>query len=168
MRDTGAAPPPARACASHRDHDLPARGGNRGAACGRVTNARSAPRKKTAFQRSAWPLASDSHRPALPIPNWSPAATARPPANINLEHLLALHGASGFVGEGRDDLPRARVDDIAGRRIGVAAVDAEGDPAGLIAQHDAGRLLRRHHRRIEDVHARVAGSRPATVPVRRA
>ena len=41
----------------------------------------------------------------------------------------------------------------------MPAVEAEGDPAGLIAERDARDLLRRHHRRVEDVQPAVGAVR---------
>ena len=71
-------------------------------------------------------------------------------------------------GERRHDLLRRGVDDLAGGGVGVAAVEAEGDPARLIADSDRRDLLRRHDRRVEDVHAAVGARRPARAPSRRA
>ena len=120
-----------------------------------VTHARSAPRKKTASQRSVWPLASDLTLPASSHPELVACSTARPAAtSISSIFSLCTARPASSVSVG-DDLPRPGVDDVAGRRVRRVAVDAERDPAGLIAQLDAGDLLRRHHRRVEDVDAAV-------------
>ena len=50
---------------------------------------------------------------------------------------------------------RGDFDDFAARRIRVAAINAECDPAGIIAAHDIAELLRRHRGRVEVVHAFV-------------
>ena len=68
---------------------------------------------------------------------------------------------------------RLRIDHFTRRWVGEFAVDAERDPAGLIAQANRGDLFRRHHGRVEDVQFAVrtigrttALSRPASVPHR--
>ena len=102
------------------------------------------------------------------MPNWSPLRIGLPSwKTISTTFSLCTVPvfSSPRIGE---DLPRLRVDHFAGRRIGVAAVDAEGDPAGLVADGDAGDLLRRHHRRVEDVQAAVgAVGQPQLLLVRR-
>jgi len=57
--------------------------------------------------------------------------------------------------ESGDDAFGAGVDDVAGGGISAGAVDAEGDPAGLVPKLDAGLLFWRHHGGIEDVNAAV-------------
>jgi hypothetical protein len=39
--------------------------------------------------------------------------------------------------------------------VGVLAIDAESDPAGLISQFEAGLLPRGHDRRVKDVHPSI-------------
>src|SRR5262249_49638505 len=86
----------------------------------------------------------------------------------DLDHLLAVDLAALLVFQRGEDLFRLGVDDLAGGRVGVAAVEAEGDPARLFAQADAGRLLRRHDRGVEDVHLAVGGvAHPDLLLVRR-
>ena len=78
---------------------------------------------------------------------------------IDLEHLLALGVRAVLVLQRRDDLLGARVDHVAGRGVGELAVDAERDPARLVAHLDARLHHRRHHRRVEDAQevVRVVG-----------
>src|SRR5262245_48884556 len=73
----------------------------------------------------------------------------------DLDHLLAVHLAALLVGEGEQDLLRLRVDDLAGGGIGVAAVEAERHPAGLLADLYARGLLGRHDGGVEDVQVTV-------------
>src|SRR6266699_519959 len=73
----------------------------------------------------------------------------------DLQQFFALYVLSGFVFKRGNNTLGAGVDDVAGGGISAAAVDAEGDPAGLVAQFDARRLLRRHHGGIEDMNAAV-------------
>src|SRR5438045_2709094 len=74
---------------------------------------------------------------------------------LDLDHLFTVHRPSRFIGEPGDDLAAGDIDNIAGRRIGVLAVEAERDPARLLADFDAGDLPGRHDRRVEDVHPAV-------------
>src|SRR5689334_13617051 len=69
----------------------------------------------------------------------------------HLEQLLAADLAVLLVLERRDPLVRLGVEDLAGWRIGVLAVDAERDPARLIADGESRHLLRRHDGVVEDV-----------------
>ena len=77
--------------------------------------------------------------PLRPTPNWSPVAHRHAVDEDDLDHLLAVDLAALLVRQRGDDLLRLRVDHLAGRRIGVAAVEAERDPARLLAQLDARR-----------------------------
>src|SRR5438045_592105 len=70
---------------------------------------------------------------------------------VDLEHLLAHHGAAVLVGEGGEDLVRGDVDHLAGGGVGKAAVEAERDPAGLVAERDAEALDGRHDGGVENV-----------------
>lgn len=54
-------------------------------------------------------------------------------AEMNLHHLLAVDPVPLFVGQSRDDLLGRGINDFAGGGVGVLAVEAEGDPAGLFA-----------------------------------
>src|SRR5256885_5187048 len=76
---------------------------------------------------------------------------------VDLKQFFALDLMAGFVFEGGDDAFGGGVDYVAGGGIGAAAVDAEGDPAGLIAQGDAGHLFGRHCGGVENVDAAVGG-----------
>src|SRR5262249_28085485 len=76
---------------------------------------------------------------------------------VDLDHLLTLDFGTGLVLQAGDDLAALDVDDVAGRRVGVAAVQAERHPAGLVAQDDVCDLLRRHHGRVENVDPAVVG-----------
>src|SRR5687768_12739569 len=79
------------------------------------------------------------------------AGADQPPIRIDrLAHLLALDQSTLLVGQPRGGLARAGLDDLASRRIRIPAVEAERDPAGLIAQLKAGQLARRHDRRVEN------------------
>src|SRR6266566_1433433 len=73
----------------------------------------------------------------------------------DLQQFFALYVLSGFVFKRGNNTLGAGVDDVAGGGISAAAVDAEGDPAGLVAQFDALRLLRRHHGGSGDMNAAV-------------
>src|SRR5438270_13396240 len=75
----------------------------------------------------------------------------------DLEHLLALHLVPGLVLQRSHNLLGACVDDLSGGRVRLAAVDAERNPAGKIAQLDRGPLFGWHYGGIEDVQA-VVGS----------
>src|SRR6185295_13815606 len=77
----------------------------------------------------------------------------------DLDELLALHGPAGLVLERCHDGAGLRVDDFSGRRVGVAAVEAEGHPTRLVAELDARDLPGRHRRRVEDVQAAVGAVR---------
>ena len=74
---------------------------------------------------------------------------------VDLQQLLALHRSAVLVGQARHDLARADVDHIARGRVGISAVEAERDPAGLVPDLNAGELFGRQHRGIKDVHAAV-------------
>src|SRR5262245_54430097 len=78
-----------------------------------------------------------------------------PALPVDLDHLLAVYLAPGFVGERRQDLLGSHVNHLAGRRIAVLGVQAECDPARLLAQADAHGLLRRHDGIVEDVYLLV-------------
>ena len=64
--------------------------------------------RKPRSQRSVWPLASDLTLPPSSHPELVACSNGMAGGDINLEHLLALDGAAGFVGEGGDDPPRPR------------------------------------------------------------
>src|SRR3954451_14404664 len=76
---------------------------------------------------------------------------------VDLEHLLALYVAPGLVLQAGHELPGLDLDHVAGRRIGVAAVDAEGDPARLVAGLQALERPGGHHRGIVQVEPLVEG-----------
>src|SRR5206468_7491437 len=78
---------------------------------------------------------------------------------IDLDHLLALHGGALLVLQSGNDLACRDFDHVASGRISKAAVNAERDPARLIAQRDARELFWRHYGRVENV-------QPAVVRVR--
>ena len=65
--------------------------------------------------------------------------------------------ATSLIFERGEDPVRGDLDDFAAGWIRVPAVDAEGDPAGIVAALDAAELLGRHRCRIEVVHAFVEG-----------
>src|SRR5580765_7669720 len=74
-----------------------------------------------------------------PDPELIPDAGDRVTVHHDFEQLFAADVAPGLVIEGDDQLLRLRVEDFSRGRISVPAVDAERDPAGLIAHPD--RLL---------------------------
>src|SRR5262245_28310877 len=74
---------------------------------------------------------------------------------MNFHHLFAVYWRARFIGEARDDLPSGDVDHIASGGVGVFAVEAERNPARLLADFDARDLPRGHGRRVEDVHPAV-------------
>ena len=61
-------------------------------------------------------------------------------AEVDLQHLFALNIGPMFVFQQRDSLTPRRLDHVARRRIDVAAVDAEGNPARLIPEGNAEEL----------------------------
>jgi hypothetical protein len=63
------------------------------------------------------------------------------------------------VGERGNDRLRLRIDDLASRRPHARAVEAPGDPAGLIAYLDRLHQLRRRLRHVEHVHQAVVAVR---------
>src|SRR5262249_50402002 len=73
----------------------------------------------------------------------------------DLDHLLAVDLAALLVLQGDKDLLRLRIDHLAGGGVGVPAVQAEGHPAGLLAQLDAIGLPGRHDGGVEDVDVAV-------------
>src|SRR5205814_9890628 len=75
-------------------------------------------------------LVRRSHRPAV--------------LEVDLEDLLALDVDAVLVLQRGDDPFRADVDHVAGRREGRPAVEAERDPARLVAHVDARLRGRRH------------------------
>src|SRR5882724_8788656 len=77
------------------------------------------------------------------------------PGEINLQHLLAMDRGALFIGQTRDDLACSDFDDLPRGRIGVASINAERDPARLVAQQDGGDLLGGHYRIVEKVQAAV-------------
>ena len=54
-------------------------------------------------------------------------------------------------------LVHSDVDDITSGRIRQRAIDAEGDPAGLVAQRNALQLFGRHNRGIKYMNAAIEG-----------
>src|SRR5262249_55239738 len=86
-----------------------------------------------------------------------PVADRNSIADVDLDHLLAVHLAAGFVLQSRDELLGLRVEDLASTWVGVAAVEGEGDPAGLLPQRQAMRLPRRGRRQVEDVQPAIVG-----------
>src|SRR5437867_11006342 len=87
---------------------------------------------------------------------------------INFQHLLALNIDSSFVLQAGDDLACRHFDHIAGGRVCILSVNAERDPAGLIAQRDAGDLFRGLHRRVRSrrrEEADIEDVQPAVVRV---
>src|SRR5262245_41088386 len=72
-------------------------------------------------------------------------------AEDDLDHLLAVDLPVALVAQRGDDLLARHVDDLARGRIGIAAVEAERHPAGLLAELDTDRLPGRHGRGVEDV-----------------
>src|SRR5258708_5180526 len=77
------------------------------------------------------------------------------PIEHDLHQLLALHRLALLVRQRCDDAFCFRVDHLARRGIGVFSVQAEGDPAWLIAQRDGADLLWRYSGGIKDVDAAV-------------
>jgi hypothetical protein len=88
-----------------------------------------------------------------------PGAHGPTVSEINLQYLLAVNLAPGLVFQGGDELARLHVEDFAGREVRELAVEAERDPAGLLAQGQARHLFGREfpfeRARVEDVHALV-------------
>src|SRR5437870_7039595 len=76
---------------------------------------------------------------------------------IDFEHLLAVDLAALFVAQSGHDGFGFRVDDFSRGGQSKSAVEAESDPAGLLAELDAGGLARGHNGGIENVHAAVGG-----------
>src|SRR5437764_9536209 len=74
----------------------------------------------------------------------------------DLDHLLAMNLAACFILQCCDDLFRARIDDLARRRIDVAPVDTESDPAGLVPYLNAAHQFRRRSRGVENVQPAVS------------
>src|SRR5262245_50025520 len=74
---------------------------------------------------------------------------------VDLDHLLAVNFSALLVGQRGDDLLGRGVDHLAGGRVGVLAVEAEGHPAGLFAEFHARDVLWRHCGRVEHVDALV-------------
>ena len=79
------------------------------------------------------------------------------PLEVNLQQLLALHRPALFVGQRGDDLTGLHVDNLTRRGVGQRAVDAERHPARLVAELDAGDLLRRQCGQVEEVQMLVRG-----------
>src|SRR5256885_14513370 len=69
---------------------------------------------------------------------------------VDLKQFFALDLVAGFVLESGDDAFGGSVDYVAGGGVGAAAIDAEGDPAGLIAEGGAGHLVGRHNGGVEN------------------
>ena len=78
-------------------------------------------------------------------------------AEMDLDHFLGLDRLALFVFEERENFARLRFDDFAGGRIGEGAIDAERDPAGLIAEFDAGGLGGRHFGVVKNVQTGTGG-----------
>src|SRR5262249_37240201 len=102
--------------------------------------------------RAAGPLFSS----ALPADAELVAGARRPVAGeVDLQQFFALHRSPLLIRERGNDPPAACFHDLAGGWVGIPPVQAERHPAGLVAQRDAGALLRRHGRGVEDVEAAV-------------
>src|SRR5207249_4707435 len=82
-------------------------------------------------------------------------------AEVDLQHLFALNIGPMFVFQQRYSFASRRLDHVARRRIDVAAVDTERNPARLIPQGDAEELLGRPGPGVENVDAAV---RPVCKP----
>lgn len=73
----------------------------------------------------------------------------------DLQELFALNMATALILERRHNAFAVCVDYITGRWVSVTPVDAECNPARLVAHFDGCDLPGRHHRRIKYVHAAV-------------
>ena len=79
-----------------------------------------------------------------------------------------MHGPAILVLERGDDLACSRVDDFARGRIGERTIDAESNPARLVADPNAGDLPGRHRRGVEDMEAPIERvAKPKFSPIRR-
>ena len=115
--------------------------------CSRICELRPIPcTSGTAIRRAQRSYLSRASTPQRTLPFGShPELIARSPVYRNrIPPRAAFHCRSGarLVLQGRHELFGAGVEYLAGRRIGVFAVDAEGDPARLIADLESGDLLR--------------------------
>src|SRR5258708_1641009 len=84
-----------------------------------------------------------------------PSAHRIATAPLDLAHLFTVHRRSRFIGQARDNPAAGNVDDVAGRGIGILAVETERDPAWLLADFNAGNLFGGQAGRVEDVHPAV-------------
>src|SRR5207253_6601773 len=69
----------------------------------------------------------------------------------DFHHFLAVNLPALFVLQRGDDLLRLGVHDLARRRVGAPAAEAESHPAWLLTQLDARHLFGRHYCGIEDM-----------------
>ena len=78
-------------------------------------------------------------------------------AEMNLDHFFGLDRLIFFIFEDRENFAGLGFDDFAGGRVGEGAIEAEGDPAGLIAEFNVGGLGGRHFGVVENVQAGIGG-----------